>query len=122
MYRTPEVLREAYATGRGSLRVRARYEVENLPRGQWQIVVTEIPYQVQKARLIEKIAELMQARALPMLEDIRDESAEDIRIVITPRSKNMDANQVMGVLFKQTDLESRFSLNMNVWTAPACRV
>ena len=111
---SPEVLREAYATGRGSLRVRARYEVENLPRGQWQIVVTEIPYQVQKARLIEKIAELMQARALPMLEDIRDESAEDIRIVITPRSKNMDANQVMGILFKQTDLESRFSLNMNV--------
>ena len=108
------VLREAYATGRGSLRVRAGYEVESLPRGQWQIVVTEIPYQVQKARLIEKIAELMQARALPMLEDIRDESAEDIRIVIMPKSKNMDADQVMGVLFKQTDLESRFSLNMNV--------
>ncbi|MEL0071695.1 MAG: DNA gyrase subunit A, partial [Rhodobiaceae bacterium] len=73
-----------------------------------------MPYQVQKARLIEKIAELMQARALPMLEDIRDESAEDIRIVIMPKSKNMDADQVMGVLFKQTDLESRFSLNMNV--------
>ncbi|MDB2584737.1 DNA topoisomerase IV subunit A [Alphaproteobacteria bacterium] len=111
---TPEALREAYATGRGSMRVRARYEVEELPRGAWQIVVTEIPYQIQKSRLIEKIAELMQNRALPMLEDIRDESAEDIRMVIEPKSKNLTPEQVMAVLYKQTDLESRFSLNMNV--------
>ena len=85
----PSVIREAYATGRGSLRVRARYVVEKKPRGLWQIIITEIPYQVQKSRLIEKIAELMQNRALPMLDDIRDESAEDIRIVIEPKSKNM---------------------------------
>ena len=111
---SPEVLREAYATGRGSMRVRARYEVEELPRGAWQIVITEIPYQIQKSRLIEKIAELMQNRALPMLEDIRDESAKDIRVVIEPKSKNLSPEQVMAVLFKQTDLESRFSLNMNV--------
>ncbi|MFW2437423.1 MAG: DNA topoisomerase (ATP-hydrolyzing), partial [Parvibaculales bacterium] len=111
---SPEVLREAYATGRGSMRVRARYTVEELPRGAWQIVITEIPYQIQKSRLIEKIAELMQNRALPMLEDIRDESAEDIRVVIEPKSKNLSPDQVMAVLFKQTDLESRFSLNMNV--------
>ncbi|MGC6534323.1 MAG: DNA topoisomerase IV subunit A [Parvibaculales bacterium] len=111
---SPEALREAYATGRGSMRVRARYEVEEKTRGTWQIVVTEIPYQVQKSRLIEKIAELMNAKQLPMLDDIRDESAEDIRIVIEPKSKNLNPEQVMAVLYKQTDLESRFSLNMNV--------
>jgi topoisomerase-4 subunit A len=111
---TPESLREAYATGRGSMRVRARYEVEERARGTWQIVITEIPYQVQKSRLIEKIAELMNAKQLPMLDDIRDESAEDIRIVIEPKSKNLNPEQVMAVLYKQTDLESRFSLNMNV--------
>lgn len=111
---SPEALREAYATGRGSMRVRARYEVEEKSRGTWQIVVTEIPYQVQKSRLIEKIAELMNAKQLPMLDDIRDESAEDIRIVIEPKSKNLNPEQVMAVLYKQTDLESRFSLNMNV--------
>ena len=111
---TPEAMSGAYATGRGSFRVRARYEVEELRRGAWQIVITEIPYQIQKSRLIEKIAELMQSRALPMLEDIRDESAEDIRVVIEPKSKNLTPEQVMAVLYKQTDLESRFSLNMNV--------
>ena len=107
-------LRTAYKTGRGTLRVRARYTTEKLERGTWQIVITEIPYQVQKSRLIEKIAELMQNKSLPMLEDIRDESAEDIRIVIAPRSKNIDPEQVMAVLFHQTDLETRISLNMNV--------
>ena len=90
----PSVIRETYATGRGSLRVRACYEVEKKPRGLWQIIITEIPYQVQKSRLIEKIAELMQNRALPMLDDIRDESAEDIRIVIEPKSKNMAPEQL----------------------------
>ena len=111
---TPEALREAYATGRGSMRVRAKYEVEDMGRGTWQIVVTEIPYQVQKSRLIEKIAELMNAKQLPMLDDIRDESAEDIRVVIEPKSKNLKPEQVMAVLYRMTDLESRFSLNMNV--------
>ena len=111
---SPEALREAYATGRGSMRVRARYEVEDKGRGTWQIVITEIPYQIQKSRLIEKIAELMNAKQLPMLDDIRDESAEDIRVVIEPKSKNLNPEQVMAVLYKQTDLESRFSLNMNV--------
>ncbi|MCL4169266.1 UNVERIFIED_CONTAM: hypothetical protein GTU68_052250, partial [Idotea baltica] len=107
-------IREAYATGRGSFRVRARWEVEDLGRGQWAIVVTEIPYQVQKSRLIEKIAELLTARKLPLLDDIRDESAEDIRVVLVPRSRNVDANLLMESLFKLTDLENRFSLNMNV--------
>jgi topoisomerase-4 subunit A len=110
----PEAIRAAYESGRGSFRVRARYEVEQLKRGAWQIVITEIPYQIQKSRLIEKIAELMQNRALPMLEDIRDESAEDIRVVIEPKSKNLTPEQVMAVLYRLTDLESRFSLNMNV--------
>ncbi len=112
-----ETMRRAYETGRGSFRIRAHYEVEPLPRGQWQIIVTEIPYQVQKARLIEKIAELMLARQLPMLEDIRDESAEDIRLVIVPKSKNLEPEQIMAVLFRQTELETRFSLNMNVLDA-----
>ncbi|MTH97736.1 DNA topoisomerase IV subunit A [Roseibium sp. RKSG952] len=110
----PGATREAYLTGRGSFRVRARWEVEDLGRGQWAIVVTEIPYQVQKSRLIEKTAELLTARKLPLLEDIRDESAEDIRIVLVPRSRNVDANLLMESLFKLTDLENRFSLNMNV--------
>lgn len=111
---SPEALKEAYATGRGSMRIRSRYEVEDKGRGTWQIVITEIPYQIQKSRLIEKIAELMNAKQLPMLDDIRDESAEDIRIVIEPKSKNLNPDQVMAVLYRQTDLESRFSLNMNV--------
>ncbi|TYC63525.1 DNA topoisomerase IV subunit A [Rhodobacterales bacterium] len=107
-------IREAYATGRGSFRVRARWEVEDLGRGQWAIIVTEIPYQVQKSRLIEKIAELLTARKLPLLDDVRDESTEDIRVVLVPRSRNVDANILMESLFKLTDLENRFSLNMNV--------
>ncbi len=105
---------EAYETGRGGFRVRARWEVEDLGRGTWQVVVTEIPYQVQKSRLIEKIAELLQARKLPLLDDVRDESAEDVRLVLVPRSKNVDASLLMESLFKLTDLENRFSLNMNV--------
>ena len=105
---------EAYKTGRGGFRVRARWEKEELGRGTWQIVVTEIPYQVQKGRMIEKIAELMQARKLPMLGDIRDESAEDIRLVLEPKSRSVDPVLLMESLFKVTDLESRISLNMNV--------
>jgi len=105
---------DAYETGRGSFRVRARYEVEDLGRGTWQIVVSEIPYQVQKSRLIEKVAELLLARKLPLLEDIRDESAEDIRLVLVPKSRTVDPGLLMESLFKLTELESRFPLNMNV--------
>jgi topoisomerase-4 subunit A len=81
---------------------------------QWQIVVTEIPYQVQKSKLIEKLAELIQTKKVPILADVRDESADDIRIVLEPRSKNVDPEVLMGMLFRNSDLETRFSLNMNV--------
>ena len=104
----------AYKTGRGSFRLRARFSVEDLERGQWQIVITEIPFQVQKSKLIEKIAELIQSKKIPILEDIRDESAEDIRVVLEPKSKNVDPNILMETLFKISDLEIRFSMNMNV--------
>ncbi|MER0238169.1 DNA topoisomerase IV subunit A [Fulvimarina sp. MAC8] len=107
-------IRQAYETGRGSFRVRARWEREDTTRGQWSVVVHEIPYQVQKSRLIEKIAELLQARKLPLLADIRDESAEDIRIVLEPKSKTVDPEILMESLFRLTDLESRIPLNMNV--------
>lgn len=109
-----ESILNAYKTGRGSFRLRARYSVEDLGRGQWQIVVTEIPFQVQKSKLIEKIAELIQIKKIPILEDIRDESAEDVRVVLEPKSKNVDPNILMETLFKISDLEVRFSLNMNV--------
>ena len=109
-----EQIIEAYETGRGGFRVRAKWEKEDVGRGNYQIVVTEIPYQVQKSRLIEKIAELMQLRKLPLLNDIRDESAEDIRLVLEPKSKAVDPILLMETLFKTTDLETRVSLNMNV--------
>ncbi|MER9576938.1 DNA topoisomerase IV subunit A [Mesorhizobium sp. M0189] len=105
---------EAYETGRGGFRVRAKWSQEDQGRGTWNIVVTEIPYGVQKARLIEKIAELLIARKLPLLEDIRDESAEDIRVVLVPKSRSVDPGIMMESLFKLTELESRFPLNMNV--------
>ena len=109
-----ENILNAYKTGRGSFRLRARYSTEDLGRGQWQIVVTEIPFQVQKSKLIEKIAELIQTKKIPILEDIRDESAEDVRVVLEPKNKNVDPNILMETLFKISDLEVRFSLNMNV--------
>ena len=109
-----ETILEAYKTGRGGFRVRAKWEREDTGRGGYVIVITEIPYQVQKSRLIEKIAELMQARKLPLLGDIRDESAEDIRLVLEPRSRTVDPVLLMESMFKVTDLESRVSLNMNV--------
>ena len=109
-----ENILNAYKTGRGSFRLRARFSVEDLERGQWQIVITEIPFQVQKSKLIEKIAELIQSKKIPILEDIRDESAEDIRVVLEPKSKNVDPNILMETLFKISDLEIRFSMNMNV--------
>ncbi|MFD3191974.1 DNA topoisomerase IV subunit A [Sedimentitalea sp. HM32M-2] len=110
----PENIANAYRTGRGSFRLRCRYQIEDLGRGQWQIVVTEIPYQVQKSRLIEKIADLIQSKKIPILADIRDESADDIRMVLEPRSKNVDPEVLMGMLYRNSDLEVRFSLNMNV--------
>ena len=109
-----ESIIEAYKTGRGGFRVRAKWQTEDLGRGGYQIVVTEIPYQVQKSRLIEKIAELLIARKLPLLEDIRDESAEDVRIVLVPKSRTVDPTILMESLFKLSELESRIPLNMNV--------
>jgi len=108
---------EAYATGKGSFKVRARWNKEDLGRGRYQIIITEIPYQVQKSRLIEKLAEVIETKKAPWLEDVRDESAEDIRIVLEPKSKNIDPELLMESLFKITDLESRTSLNMNVLDA-----
>jgi len=104
----------AYRTGRGSFRLRCKWEVEDLGRGQWQIVVTEIPYQVQKSKLIEKIAEIIQLKKIPILADVRDESADDIRLVLEPKSKNVDPELLMNMMFRNSDLETRFSLNMNV--------
>ena len=109
-----ENILEAYRTGRGSFRLRARWSVEDLGRGQWQIVVTEIPYQVQKSKLIERLAEVIQTKKVPALADVRDESAEDVRIVLEPRARTVDPDMLMGMLFRASDLEVRFSLNMNV--------
>ncbi|MCH2250517.1 MAG: DNA topoisomerase IV subunit A [Cognatishimia sp.] len=109
-----ESIANAYSTGRGSFRLRCKWEVEDLGRGQWQVVVTEIPYQVQKSKLIEKIAELIQNKKVPILADIRDESADDIRVILEPKSKNVEPDILMGTMFKHSDLEVRFSLNMNV--------
>jgi topoisomerase-4 subunit A len=105
---------QAYRTGRGSIRLRCRWEIEDLGRGQWQVIVTEIPYQVQKSKLVERLAELIQTKKVPILADIRDESADDIRMVLEPRSKNVDPDVLMNMLFRNSDLETRFSLNMNV--------
>jgi len=105
---------ETYETGKGSFKVRCRWEVEDTGRGTYQIVVTEIPYQVQKSRLIEKLAEVIESKKASGLADVRDESAEDVRIVLEPRSKNIDAKILMESLFKISELESRVSLNMNV--------
>ncbi|MBT3932298.1 MAG: DNA topoisomerase IV subunit A, partial [Rhodospirillaceae bacterium] len=112
-----ETVVEAYTSGRGSFRIRARWVEESLGRGQYQVVVTEIPYQVQKSRLVERIAELMHARKLPLLGDIREESADDIRLVLEPKSRNVTAEMLMESLFRNTDMESRFGLNMNVLDA-----
>jgi topoisomerase-4 subunit A len=105
---------EAYKTGRGAFRVRARWTQEDVGRGGWQIVVTEIPYLVQKSRLIEKIAELLTAKKLTLLGDVRDESAEDVRIVLEPRSRTVDPALMMEQLFRNTELEARIPLNLNV--------
>ena len=109
-----ENIAEAYRTGKGGFRLRCRYEIEQLDRGMWQIIVTEIPYQVQKSKLIEKLAEVIQLKKVPILADVRDESADDVRIVLEPKSKNVDPDVLMGMLYRNSDLEVRFSLNMNV--------
>ena len=110
----PSAMAETYRTGRGSFRVRARWAREDLGRGNWQIVVTEIPYAVPKSRLIEKIAELLQEKKLPLLADVRDESAEDIRVVFEPRARTVDPIILMESLFRLTELESRIPMNVNV--------
>jgi len=110
----PANIAEAYRTGRGAIRLRAKWEKEDLGKGQWQVVVTEIPYQVQKSKLIEKLAEVIQTKKVPLLADVRDESADDIRIILEPRARTVDPEVMMGMLFKNSDLETRFSMNMNV--------
>ena len=105
---------EAYATGRGGFRVRARWEVEKTPRSGYQIIVTEIPYQVQKGKLIERVAELINNRKLSLLGDIRDESAEDIRIVLEPRARTVEPEMLMQQVFQLSDLDVRIPLNLNV--------
>lgn len=127
---SPSVISAAYASGRGVMRVRARFSngwqdetgweptgVEKLPGGTWQLVVSEIPYQVQKGKLIEQIAQLIADKKLPILDDIRDESDEHVRIVLVPKSRNVDPEDLKNALFRLTDLETRFSLNMNVLDA-----
>jgi topoisomerase-4 subunit A len=110
----PEAIAEAYSTGRGSFRVRARWNSEDTGRGTYVIVITEMPWLVQKSRLVEKIAELLNDKKLPLVADVRDESAEDVRLVIEPRSRTVDAELLMESLFKLTELENRIPLNMNV--------
>jgi len=109
-----ESIVEAYKAGKGGFRVRARWVREELARGGWQIVVTEIPYMVQKSKLIERVAELMLEKKLPLIADIRDESAEDIRVVIEPKTRNLDPDVVMEQMFRNTEFENRIPLNMNV--------
>ncbi len=109
-----ESIVSAYETGRGAFRLRARWLVEETGRGTWRAIVTEIPYQVQKAKLIERLADIVNEKKLPLLADVRDESAADIRIVLEPKSRAVDPAQMMESLFRLTDLETRFPLNMNV--------
>jgi topoisomerase IV subunit A len=109
-----ESIAEAYVIGRGSFRTRARWTQEEGARGTWQIVITEIPYLVQKSRLVEKIAELLNEKKLPLVGDVRDESAEDVRLIIEPKSRTVDSELLMESLFRLTELESRIPLNLNV--------
>jgi len=109
-----ESIINTYQTGRGSFRIRAKWEVEDLGRGQYQIIVSEIPYLVQKSRLTERIADLLHNRKLILLADVRDESAEDIRLVLEPKNRNVNPEILMESLFRLTDLETRFNMNMNV--------
>jgi topoisomerase-4 subunit A len=110
-------IKEAYSKGKGSLRLRAKWHEESLGRGQYQIVITEIPYQVNKSRIIEKISELIDNKKINYLEAIQDESAEDIRIVLLPKTRNINANVIIEDICKVSDLETRFSINMNAINA-----
>ncbi len=110
----PDSIHEAYTTGRGGFRLRAAWIKEELRQGAWQIIVTEMPYQVPKARLIAQIADLLMARKIPLLDDIRDESTDDVRLVLVPKSRNVDPAVLMESLFRQSELEVRFPLNLNV--------
>src|SRR6516162_7796459 len=112
-----ESMREVYETGRGGVRTRARWSVEEQGRGVYRIVVTEIPYQVKKADLVEQLAELIEAKKAPLLGDVRDESAEDVRLVLEPKSRNVEPEVLMESLFKLSDLETRFPVNINVLDA-----
>ena len=103
-----------YETGKGTFRIRARYEIEELDRGGYQVVITEIPYGIIKSKLVEQIGEMIDARKLPLVDDIVDESTTDVRIVITPKSRNVPADKMMAHLFALTDLEYRFNMNFNV--------
>lgn len=110
-------LRETYETGRGGVRLRARWFKEDTGRGTWRVVVTEIPYQVKKADLVEQLADLIESKKAPLLADVRDESAEDVRLVLEPRARTVEAEVLMESLFKLSDLETRFSVNLNVLDA-----
>ena len=109
-----ETILKNYQEGKGAFRIRAKWEKEDLGHGQYQIVITEIPYQVIKSKLIERIAQLLMEKKIPMLSDIRDESAQDVRIVLEPKTRLVDANLLMEYLFKQTELEVKFNMNFNV--------
>lgn len=109
-----QTILDAYTQGRGNFRIRAKWETEDLGMGQYQIIITEVPYQVVKSKLIEKIAALLQEKKVPLLSDVRDESSHDIRIVLEPKNRNVDAKLLMEHLFRHTELESRFPMNMNV--------
>ena len=113
----PEAVREAYAAGRGSFRLRARWEVEKLAHGVFQVVVTEMPYQVPKSRLVERIATLLEEKKLPLLADVRDQSTDEVRLVLEPKSRNVDPAVLMESLFRATELEVRVPLNLNVLDA-----
>src|SRR6476660_118352 len=109
-----ESIAEAYMTGKGSFRTRAKWSQEEGARGTWVVVITEIPWLVQKSRLVEKIAELLNEKKLPLVDDVRDESAEDVRLIIEPKSRAVDPALMMESLFRLTELESKISLNLNV--------
>jgi topoisomerase-4 subunit A len=113
----PSAILSAYETGRGGFRLRAKWQVESGKHGTWQIVITEIPYQVQKSKLIEQVAQLMEDKKLPLLGDVRDESSDTIRLVLEPKTRTVDAKQLMETVFRATALETRFPLNMNVLDA-----
>ncbi len=116
LFVTPQQLEDIYTKGTGSVRIRARYTVEDVGRGKYVIVITEIPYGVPKGRLLEKIGEMIDSKKLSMLSDLRDESTDDIRIIVEPKSSSLVADDVMELLYKETDLEVRFGINLNVIT------